>query len=211
MSNFFSGLAVVLSIMACLFSGFTTYRVFSVEQEAKTSSRAVNNLEKAQTSPAQNNLEVSTPDNVSPTPANTNPTPANANNSGIQPGQFVQPALGNSARIELLGVKRIQDPKTGNRDVVNVLYRVYRLTEKSGSGSVISIRQTTARNPDTSEVYEAYDDIKLAGGGRSIFLSSVKQDIPEDGYIWLKVPEGVNALDIYIPETQAFKNVLITD
>jgi hypothetical protein len=207
MSNFLSGLAVIFSVTAGLFSGFAAFQVFKVEQKVETSSRTIADLEKAQTSLVQNNPAVSAPSNPSSTPANI---PSSANNVGIQPSQFVQPTLGNLGRIELLGVKRVQDPKTGTRDVVNVLYRVYRLAENPGFRSRISISQTTARNPDTSEVYEAYGDRKFSGGG-SVILKLVKKDIPEDGYVWLKVPEGVNALDIYIPETQAFKNVPITN
>ncbi|MBW4551453.1 MAG: hypothetical protein KME35_10135 [Aphanocapsa sp. GSE-SYN-MK-11-07L] len=207
MSNFLSGLAVIFSVTAGLFSGFAAFQVFKVEQKVETSSSTVADLEKTQTSLVQNNPAVSAPSNASSTPANI---ASPANNVGIQPGQFVQPTLGNLGRIELLGVKRIQNPKTGTRNVVNVLYRVYRLAEKPGPKSLISISQTTARNPDTSEVYKAYGERKFAEGG-SVLLTLVKKDIPEDGYVWLKVPEGVNALDIYIPETQAFKNVPIAN
>jgi hypothetical protein len=205
MSKFLSGVAVLLSIIACLFSGFAAFQVFKVEQKVETSSRTVADLEKTQTSLAQNNPAVSAPGNASPTPTNI---AGSANNVGIQPGQFVQPTLGKLGRIELLGVKRVQDPKTGNRDVVNVLFRVFRLADKPGPTSLIGLDLTTARNPDTSETYKAYRDRKSSG---SVLLQLVKKDIPEDGYVWLKVPEGVNALDIYIPETQAFKNVPIAN
>jgi hypothetical protein len=205
MSNFLSGLAVALSTLACLFSGFAAYQVFSLEQEVGVASRAVADLEKAQTSSTQNDTEVSAPSDPSPTPVKT---PSASGNVGIQPGQFVQPTLENLGRIELLGVRRIQDPKTGTQDVVNVLFRVYRLAEKPGSASLINISQTTARNPDTSEVYEAYGNRKSTG---SVLLRLVKKDIPADGYVWLKVPAGVNTLDIYIPETQVFKNVPISN
>jgi hypothetical protein len=205
MSNFLSGLAVTLSTLACLFSGFAAYRAFNLEQEVGVSSRAVADLEQAQPSSAQKNPEVLAPRDPSPTPVET---PSAAGNVGIQPGQFVQPTLENLGRIELLGVKRIQDPKTGNQDVVNILFRVYRLAEKPGPASLINISQTTARNPDTSEVYEAYGNRKSTG---SVLLRLVKKNIPADGYVWLKVPAGVDTLDIYIPETQVFKNVPISN
>jgi hypothetical protein len=207
MSNFLSGVALMLSVLACLFSGFAAYRVFSIEQAVETSSRAVEDLGKAQASPTSNDTAASASSNPSPTPANIT---SSANNTGIQPGQFVQPTLGNLGRIELLAVKRVQDPKTGTRDVVNVMFRVYRVAEDLPGVQLIGFSSTSARNPDTSEVYEAYGDRKFAGGG-TVLLSLVKKDIPEDGYVWLKVPEAVNTLDILIPETQAFKNVPIAN
>jgi hypothetical protein len=211
-----SGIAVVLSTLACLFSGFTAYRVFSLEQDVGASSLAIANLERVQTSSIQNRPEASGPSDVSSPHANiggvsasTTVSPTSANTTSIQPGQFVQPTLGNLGRIELLAAKRIQDPKTGNRDVVNVMFRVYRVAEKNpGPTSLITYVGTTARNPDTSETYETYGDRKQSG---STLLMLVKKDIPEDGYVWLRVPEGVNTLDIYIPKTQVFKNVPITN
>jgi hypothetical protein len=163
----------------------------------------------------QNRTAVSAPDNASPTPANTagtstpgNVSPNSANTTSNQSGQLVQPALGNKGRVELLAAKGVQDPKTGNRDVVNVLFRVYRLAADANTRDNIILDSTTARNLDTGEAYKAYGDKKST---LAIHLFSVKKDIPEDGYVWLKVPEGVNTLDIYIPNTQVFRNVPITN
>jgi hypothetical protein len=30
-----------------------------------------------------------------------------------------------------------------------------------------------------------------------------------DAYVWLRIPEGVTAIDLFIPDTGAFKNVPI--
>lgn len=217
MSNFVSGMAVVVSTLACLFSGFAAYRVFNLEQEVGVSSRSVANLEKAQTRPTQESTDASALNNGSSIPANiagtstpANVSPTSANNTGIQPGQFVQPTLGNLGRIELLAVKRIQDPKTGNRDVVDVLFRVYRLAENPKPlGAWIDYEGTVARNPDTSEAHGVHGDPKTRSP--ATVLNSVEKEIPQDGYVWLKIPEGVNTLDIYIPKTQVFKNVPIAN
>jgi hypothetical protein len=217
MNNILSGTAVALSTLACLLGGFAAYKVFSLEQDVRTSSLAIANLEKVQTSSIQERADASVTDNESSQPANSGgvSAPTNAppptNNTGIQPGQFIQPTLGNLGRIELLAAKRIQDPQTGNRDVVNVMFRVYRVAENPGPTSLITYWETTARNPDTSETYKVHRDSnrdrKTTG---NTLLMLVKKDIPEDGYVWLKVPEGVDKLDIYIPKTQVFKNVPIT-
>ncbi len=209
MSKLITGVAVALSALALVFSGFVAYRVFSLEQDIKLASRAVESLEKSQATPKPDDIVTSAPSAVLPASTGggiqpSNPGPSNS----IQPGQFLQPALGNQARIELLGVKRVQDPKTGQQNAVNVLFRVYRVVENPERVALIDISQTTARNPETSEVYEAYRDKKFANS--SILLSLLKRNIPEDGYVWLQVPEGVKTLHIYIPETQVFKNVPIT-
>jgi hypothetical protein len=32
-----------------------------------------------------------------------------------------------------------------------------------------------------------------------------------DAYVWMKIPEGVNTVDIFVPNTAAFKNVPIAN
>jgi hypothetical protein len=207
MNNFFSGIAVVLSTFACLIGGFTLYKVASLEQKVETLSQTAANLEKAQASLSQNSTPENTPSQSTvPTPSDS-PVPP-VNNTGIQPGQFVQFAFGNKAQIELLAVKRIKDPETGTRDVVNVQFRARRLVRDGETNpyGLISMDNTTARNPDTSETYKALGSQKSTG---YVNLNSVKRGASVDAYVWLKVPEGANALDIYIPETQVFKNVSI--
>jgi hypothetical protein len=64
--------------------------------------------------------------------------------------------------VELLSVKRIQDPELKTRDVVNVQLRIRRMKPERATGSdTITIGSTTARNPDTSETYKAVDFIDL--------------------------------------------------
>ncbi len=133
MSNFLSGVAVILSLIAGLASAFTVYRISNIEQQIGTVNQSVANQQKEQANLNQGGTnEVPPPQNlVSPTVSTTSSTPTNTVTS-IQPGQFVQPALENRAEVELLTVKRIQDPETGARDVVNVQFRVRRTGSKSG-------------------------------------------------------------------------------
>ncbi|MBD1837257.1 hypothetical protein [Coleofasciculus sp. FACHB-501] len=127
----------------------------------------------------------------------------------IQPGQFVQPALGTKGQVELLSVKRIQDPESRNRDVVNVQMRVRRLSaDRVVGGDIITVGGTTGRNPETSETYKAVDLINRSTGTVSLF--QLRPQASADAYVWLRVPENVNSIDLYVPEVQAFKNVPIS-
>ena len=165
----------------------------------------------ANTTATTNNPPVSptTPSPAEQTPQTTTP-PTSNNNLAIQPGQFVQNALGTKAQVELLSLKRIKDPEAGTNDIVNVQMRVRRITTENPSGlDMINIGTTTARNPDTSETYKAVDFIKRSTG--VVSLVSMRSRSSVDAYVWLRVPEKVNTLDIFIPETAAFKNVPISN
>lgn len=214
-----------------LLSGFLAYQFWELRQEI----RAANNTNRAAISPnalpnagvIPNSNQATNPETPSgqlaPVPGNAASTiapgttattnsvtsPAPSPNPQIQPGQFVQPALGTKAKVELLAVKRIKDPETGNRDVVNVQMRVRRATSGDVKGSdVISVSRTSARNPDTSETYEA---VSLDRSTGSISLFQLRPSASADAYVWLRIPEGVNAIDIFIPETAAFEDVPIAN
>jgi hypothetical protein len=109
----------------------------------------------------------------------------------------------------LLSLKRIKDPGTGNRDVVNLRMRVRRVATDGVVGSdIISIGSTTARNPDTSETYKA---VSLDRSTGTVSLFQVRANSSADAYVWLRVPEGVNNLDIFVPDTAAFQSVPISN
>ena len=133
---------------------------------------------------------------------------ASSSSAVIQPGQFVQNALGTKARVELLSVKRLEDPKVATHDVVNVQMRIGRITAENPSfDDTIAVGSTTARNPDTSETYKPVGSIE--GSSSSVSLARIAPSSSVDAYVWLRVPKEVNNLDIYVPETAAFKNVPI--
>jgi hypothetical protein len=222
MSNFLSGIAVILSLIAGVMGVFTVYKVSSVEQQVGTLNQAIANQRTVQTNlnqggaaevpPAQN---TASPASEAAPSANNAPA-ANNNVVSIQPGQFVQPALENRAEVELLTVKRIQDPETGSRDVVNVQFRVRQTGSKKGG--IITPVNTTARNPETGETYDSYRTAGIKADKKpsesratsSVLLRyDVSKGASADAYVWMKIPEGVNTVDLYIPETQIFRNVPI--
>ncbi|WP_445638307.1 DUF4352 domain-containing protein [Nostoc sp. DSM 114161] len=201
MSTFLSSVAVLLSTLALGCSGYVAYELFTLRETLNATNT--------------NTLSNSTPTQV-PSPTTTtsskepiaSPSPATATTSAIQPGQFVQPAFGNKAEVELLSAKRIKDPQTGNRDVINVQMRIRRLATDGVVGSdIISVSSATARNPDTSETYKG---VALDRSTGSVSLFQVRPQASADAYVWLRVPDGVNNLDIFVPDTAAFKNVPIS-
>ncbi|MDV2995680.1 MAG: hypothetical protein N4J56_005334 [Chroococcidiopsis sp. SAG 2025] len=197
MSNFLSGIAVILSILALGFSGFTAYQVFTLQEKiAAISSNAITGTS------GSSQPETTAP--VSPAASDTAATAPAA--TGIQPGQFVQSAIGNKAKLELLAVKRITDPEAKTRDVVNVQMRVRRLASEVSPNDSINVAGTKARNPDTSETYEPVDYKRSSG---SVNLYFVRINASSDAYVWLRIPEGVTTIDLFIPDTGAFKNVPI--
>ena len=197
-STFLSGVAVLLSTLALGCSGYVAYEVFTLRQTLNAS-----------------NISNTIPTQVPSLTGTTSPQTtisaslATATTSAISAGQFVQPAFGKKAEVELLSAKRIKDPETGNRDVVNLQMRIRRLATDGVVGSdIISVASTTARNPETSVTYKG---VALNRSTGSVSLFQVRPQASADAYIWLRVPDGVNNLDIFVPDTAAFKNVPISN
>jgi hypothetical protein len=193
MKTFFSVITALFSILALLISGFTAYKVFTLDQELDA-------LRSPSTQPA---VSSSSSDSSAP-PATNGATPA------IQPGQMIQPALKNAAKVELLSVRRIQDPETGTRDVVNVQFRVRRIAPDSiVTQPGFNTSFTRAINPETNEVYKLIEG-RDSSDSSSIAVGNMREGASADAHAWLKVPEGVSTIDIYVPDTQTFKNVPIS-
>ncbi|MDZ8028358.1 MAG: hypothetical protein RMX97_27245 [Nostoc sp. DedQUE11] len=200
MSTFLSSVAVLLSTLALGCSGYVAYELFTLRETLN----ATNTNTLSNSTPTQVPNPTTTTSSKEPT---ASPSPATTS-SAIQPGQFMQPAFGNKAEVELLSAKRIKDPQTGNRDVINVQMRIRRLATDGVSGSdIISVSSTTARNPDTSETYKG---VALDRSTGSVSLFQVRPQASADAYVWLRVPDGINKLDIFVPDTAAFKNVPIS-
>jgi hypothetical protein len=205
-NTFLSGVAVLLSTLALVCSGYTAYQVFTLQQTLNSTRTASNILPIPAPIPAVPTAETPTA-TLAPSPVTAPATTATT--STFSPGQFVQPAFGNKANVELLSVKRIKDPGTGNRDVVNVQIRVRRVATDGVVGSdIISIGSTTARNPDTSETYKAVSFERSTG---TVSLFQLRANSSADAYVWLRIPEGVNNLDIFVPDTAAFQSVPISN
>lgn len=154
-------------------------------------------------------VAVAGPVNNGPVTQTTTTTTTIKNVKPIKAGDFVQKAFGTKAEVELISVKRIQDPETGNQDVVNVQMRVRRLAEDVAGGDIINVGSSTARNPQTTETFNAVDVVKRSTG--SVSLSQIRPGASADAYVWLRVPESVGVLDIYVPETAAFKSVPVAN
>lgn len=203
MSTFLSGVAVFLSTVALICGGYAAYEVFTLRQTLNT----INTSTQGNTATAPIPVVKSISPEPTASPDQTTPTPT-ATSSALEPGQFVQPAFGNKAQVELLSAKRIKDPETGNRDVVNVQMRIRRqATDGVGDGDTISVANTTARNPDTSETYKGISVNRSTG---SVSLAQLRPKASADAYIWIRVPVAVEKLDIFVPDTAAFKSVPIS-
>jgi hypothetical protein len=72
---------------------------------------------------------------------------------------------------------------------------------------VLSPGQTTARNPETSETYEAIDSVNRATN--PIVLPTLDPQSSVDADVWMQIPEGVETIDLYLENTQAFQGVPI--
>ncbi|MBD3883386.1 hypothetical protein IFO70_16585 [Phormidium tenue FACHB-886] len=211
-----------MSTIALLVSGFALYQTFSTRQmtiapapavvngsvQAPNSVGAANESTKPPLDTASSPIAVSPATAAPATAAPATATPATA---GIQPKQFVQPAFGSIGEVELLSVKRIQDPETGKRDVVNVQFRLRRVTNEDAKvlNDILSAGETVARNPETSETYQAVDPLKR--GTSPILIDSIQPNSSVDGYVWMRIPENVTTVDLLLEQTQAFKNVPIAN
>jgi hypothetical protein len=196
MKTFFSGLTFLFSALALLFSGFTAYKVFTLDQELDAFRSA-----SAQAPPAS----------APPASGDSSAPPASSGTAtAIQPGQMIQPALRNGAKVELLSVRRIKDPATGTPDVVNVQFRVRRIAPKNVSLEGITSYKVKAINPETNEVYKVVSGSSDSADSGYLGINLMERGASVDAHTWLSVPEGVSTVDIYVPETQTFKNVPIS-
>ena len=130
-------------------------------------------------------------------------------NSGIQEGQLVNDGFEGAAKVEILKVKRIQNPETGKRDLVAVSLRLKRIQEKPRytlpNLYYYQLGWATIMNIDTFEEYYTiqgkYTDW--------INFTKLPLDAWADAYFWSQVPEEIEVVDIMIPYTEIFRNVPI--
>ena len=221
MNTFLSSVAVLLSAIALGGAGFTLSQIFQLQQSFSQLNASVqNSVATSESLPVTNSTpELPPVNNIATVPS---PQPTQQVNTEIQPGQFVQYAFKNEARVELLSVKRIQNPETGARDVVNVKIRVYRLG--GGVTDMLSLDRAMARNPDTSETYESYNEVveeqekerakregtEVDRSTGAINLGLIKEGASADGYVWMSIPEEVTQIDLFFPQTAGFLKVPIS-
>jgi hypothetical protein len=211
-STFLSSTAVLLSTLALVCGGYAIYQVLTLQRTLDALNTKISGAiapSQINNTPAANTNETPTPTpEVFSSPDVTEPS-ATTSSDTIQPGQFVKPAFGKKGEVELLSVKRIKDPETGNRDVVNVQMRIRRLAaDKVSPTEIIGVSNTTARNPETSETYKPISFNRSTG---TVSIFSLRPNASADAYVWLRIPQDVNSLDIFVPDTAAFKNVPISN
>jgi hypothetical protein len=218
-NTFLSSVAVLLSAIALGGVGFAIAQIFQLQQSFRELDASV-----------QKSLATSNPPQVSSssTPPAIEPS-QQTNNTEIQPGQFVQYAFKDAAQVEILSVKRIQNPESEARDIVNIKMRFRRLKE-GRRHNIISLDQTKARNPETNETYESYNNIisdaererarqegrkadhsKSDRSSGTILMTLVKQGASVDGYVWMSIPEEVKTIDLIVPKTAMFEKVPISE
>lgn len=188
-----SKFALLFSLLALGLSGFSAYQVWQLQQAAQPAAAPE---AKANPEPASDAQAVATTDSAAPL--------------ATEPGKLVQPGLDNKAEVTLLAAERIQDPDTGNPDVVNVKLRIRRLAENVSAYDFINVGGATAQETGSDiALYEPVDAVKKSTG--PISLEGIRKDASVDAYVWLRVPEGVKTLNIRVPETELFQAVEIAN
>ncbi|WP_019504550.1 hypothetical protein [Pleurocapsa sp. PCC 7319] len=213
MSNFLSGISITLSAIALAVSGWTAYQLSQlnllIDQQQNTITEQQNTNTQQQdkitqlTQKIEQNKALISSDTTQQ--LNSVSTTSKAQNNVIQPGQFVRQGFDNKIKIELQSVKRIQNPDSEEKNVVVVQMRIRRIVPK-GKVDAISLNQSRGRNPETSEVYRTIQNKSTS----FTYINDLPQDSWGNAYFWLKVPEGINVIDIVIPETAIFEAVPIS-
>ncbi|WP_146087176.1 hypothetical protein [Chroococcidiopsis sp. TS-821] len=204
-SRLLSRFAIALSTVAIIFSSLTLARVFILQREVEELENSIEQLTTAP-SPTATTSPSNPIDSNIPTPPPAvalDSTAAPSPTATLEPGRFVQPALSNKAQVQLIQVNRIP----GQFDVVNIQMRIRALEPNIPLSDIINLNDTTASNPGTNETYKV-----ISGESTGIVSLGALQSANQttvDAYVWLQVPMQVNAIDIYIPNTEPFKNVPI--
>jgi hypothetical protein len=183
-----NSVVAILTTLVSLGSGFLIYQLLP-----KQPVTAPGNSQSGESTSPKSSSETST-------------TQAEAGKVGVEPGQLVQPAFGNIALVELTAVRRI----LGEPDKVSVEMRFKPSSLSSGGFGFryIDVGSTTARNPNTSETYRAFNPFNRSSGR---VLLTIHDGQPVEGYVVLDVPSGVDTIDIFIPNADPFKNVPISN
>lgn len=163
----------------------------------------------AKTSETTSSANISLAEKAAPTLQEHNLTLENNNNNELKPGEFAQLAYGSKARVELISVQRVPDPKSGEPNIVSVQMRISRLDEKVVDTNVIKVSDTTANNSVSQQTYKPVNSLENVP--LPVALKDIPQNSSVDTYVWLNIPKGVYSIDIFVPETGAFKNVPIAN
>jgi hypothetical protein len=207
-SDYLSGLAVVLSALAFIVSGFNAYQIAGLRGEIQLANNTAADPNASTIAPSpsnqQNTATQAPPETQTQTTVTTTPVQPNDTNSTVQPGQFIQSALNGTARVEIVSVERVQNTQTGRNDLVEVQLRVQRTGDRASSNDIINFNETTALNPNTNTTYPT---VNRDQSGGAISLFQVNPGSAAEVEVQFAVPENVETLNIVVPETGAFNNV----
>lgn len=207
MNSFFAGITFTFSTLALIASGFSVYQVSKFQNSLESQANNIEALSQRDLAnkdtpviPTASNSNIIQDKQVNETPSQE--ADSAKKSSAIQPDQFVNKGFDNKLKVEIESTKRIQNPDTGDQDIVVVNFRILSLVPKMES-TFLYWKRVKGRNPDTSEEYstEKYSD--------TTYLHKLPNNAWANAYIWLQVSEGVKVIDIAVPETAMFRNVPI--
>lgn len=120
---------------------------------------------------------------------------------------LVHSAFSNQVEVELLEARRIENPDTGVRDLVNVKFQTRRLVDRVGEGGRMYTYRSVARHPDTNQAFRG----KQSNSSGVIVYNSMPVNEWKEAYVWIPIPESVSVVDLAIHNTALFENVDILD
>lgn len=221
MKNAASIIAIAIATGSIAFSAITFLQVQKLQQSVEVSNQLIQKISLIPAQPAIAPTPTPSVATASQTPAAT-PAAIAPTTAATQSESLTQNAYSGAAKVTILAVKRIKrpadgSPDAGTPDIVNVQFRLSRIGNLSNA-EPFNAGDTTARNPDTDEIYQIYVG---NGASPSLYSSSenratpsfspgkIKLNASADGFVWLGVPENVKKIDISIPQAGMFKEVPI--
>ncbi len=195
MNNFLSGSAFTLSLLASALSGYAVFKVITLEGTVSTrnsvpaSSPSLSDSSDTPLSLGIASSEADDGDNQAPViDVQSNPP--------IQPGQFVLPAYDNQITVELVSLKRRKSNEDLPINTVILEFRLKRTVEDLPDNTFITMWKIKARNAETREEYKSIS--KKAT--QNVHIKDLPVGAWADAYVWLKVPQDVNTVDVVMPK-----------
>lgn len=191
-----TGLALLLSIVSFFFSSVAVVQAVRTQRNTEAILQAANR-------PAATPVTNSGSQTIRRSAALPGDLPPIAQR--IEPGRFVQPIHDGAGQIELLSANRVNGASDSN--VVNLKMRVQRMRDQVRGLSDINLAQTVAINSRTNQRYSTLDFRTRFGDALS--LRNLRPGDSAEATVTLRVPEGLNRVDLQIPGTVLFQGVPI--
>ncbi len=194
-----TGLALLLSIVSFFFSSIAVVQAVRTHRDTEAVLQAANRQPATTVAPKASSSSQAIPKSLA-LPGNLPPIAQR-----IQPGRFVEPAYSGAGQIELLSADR--GSGASNANIVNLKMRVQRVREQVRGLGDINLAQIVAINTRTNERYPAIDS--RTPDGSTVSLYNLRPGSSVDVTVMLRVPQGLNRMDLQIPETVPFRGVPI--